>query len=821
MKVKLPYNAVSYFILILAFLISAIVTVFLIKRMHPLKFEQLEQRNLERNAPSFFRDFNSDGFSEQYEIHNDLNRGIYYITFMTFQDAIIDQFNLAEKINPEQIFFGDYTGDGIEDCFVFTVWKDSLFLYGYDIGQKKPLFLRRFLMRIPYPHPHFKIASAQVYDLHKDFSPELIFTVHAGLSMHPRGLYIFDIARKKIVSKFENNASKEKFLIYDLNGDGADEIILLGKANGNGNRNAPYTDWKNWVFILDQNLNLIVPALSFGAYPSCLDMEPIEINGRRYVLISHYRAAPNYITKPFGFLLVDAKGHFARKIYFNDPDLVGYTLALLSQGTKQYIYLNSERGALLKFNTNLQVVKKVKRGYKGLKIQSVYDVDRDGNPDLITTNENGTQVYDRDLRLLGEIDIRGAFAIRQCGENALPEIGINSTKFFYRFKIMKNPFYGWIPGIFIGLFILLIGLLQLGNVLLMRILTFVSYFEFSIRKTSNAVVLIKPNGHLLYFNVRTQTLLNMRESLKKNMPVHVAFKEYPDILACFNKCMQTGQPQKKDLVVNKGNLSIKGEIHVLPFKTKFNFIYAYLLEIRDFTTPVLTERHRAWSRTVRKMAHDIKTPLGSVMLNVERIQQKIEDTAPDVLEITRDDFQMTLAEIKRIQEMTRHFLKFTNLEESNRQDVHLNEVIRNTIKHFEAYFNNGLQVEVNLERGDYTLLADAKQLEMAFQIFVENSIDAMNGKGKILISSVLTQNLTRQLRDELEIEIADNGPGIPPEIRDRIFEPFFTSKKDGTGMGLAIARKIINDHGGEVEVISKKHFGAVFRIVLPVKRGTV
>ena len=169
MKVKLPYNAVSYFILILAFLISAIVTVFLIKRMHPLKFEQLEQRNLERNAPSFFRDFNSDGFSEQYEIHNDLNRGIYYITFMTFQDAIIDQFNLAEKINPEQIFFGDYTGDGIEDCFVFTVWKDSLFLYGYDIGQKKPLFLRRFLMRIPYPHPHFKITSAQVYDLHKDF----------------------------------------------------------------------------------------------------------------------------------------------------------------------------------------------------------------------------------------------------------------------------------------------------------------------------------------------------------------------------------------------------------------------------------------------------------------------------------------------------------------------------------------------------------------------------------------------------------------------------------------------------------------------------
>ncbi len=816
MKFKLRYNAVSYFILIVALLVSGILTFFFYKHIHPLKFEQIERK---APTPIFYRDFNSDGFSERYEVRNRPKEQLYHIIFYTFQEAIIDQFNLAERIDPYQIFFGDYTGDGVEDCFVFTVQKDSLFLYGYDIGQRKPILSRHFLMRIPYPHPHFKITAAQVYDLHKDFSPELLFTVHAGLAMHPRGIYAFDIARKKIIGKFENNASKDTFLIYDLNGDGVDEIILLGKANGNGEQNAPYTDWKNWIFILDQNLKLIVPALSFGSFPSCVGIAPIQIKDERYVLISHYRAAPTYVAKPFGFLLVNAEGRFARKVYFNNPEMLGYAFVLIPDGTEQYIYLSLERGQLLKFNTDFQMLKKIKNPSASFKIRLVHDINGDDKPDIIIYSEEGIQIYDQDLQLLGKVGVQGEFSIRQCGEDALPEMGIISSEFFYHFKVNKNPLYGWLPGIFIGLFILLVGLLQLGSVVLTRILTFFSYFEFSIRKSSNAVVLFKPNGHLLYFNAQTQTLLNMKEPLKKNMPAHVAFKEYPDILTCLNKSLQTGQPQKKDLVVNKGSLNIKGEIRVVPFKTKFNYIYAYLMEIKDFTTPVLTERHQAWSRTVRKMAHDIKTPLGSVMLNVERIQQKIEDTAPEVLKITGDDFQMTIAEIKRIQEMTRHFLKFTNLEEPNRQDVLLEEIIENTIKHFDAYFNNGLQVEVNLEKGNYTLQADAKQLEMAFQIFIENSIDAMNGKGKILISSVVTQNFEEHLRDEVEIEIADNGPGIPPDIRDRIFEPFFTSKKEGTGMGLAIAKKIINDHGGEVEVIAKEHFGAVFRIVLPIKRG--
>ncbi len=269
------------------------------------------------------------------------------------------------------------------------------------------------------------------------------------------------------------------------------------------------------------------------------------------------------------------------------------------------------------------------------------------------------------------------------------------------------------------------------------------------------------------------------------------------------------------------SLNIKGEIRVIPFKTKFNYIYAYLVEIKDFTEPVMTDRHRVWSRTVRKIAHDIKTPLGAVLLNLERIQQKIEDKDPEVSNLTRGDFSLTLSEIKRIQNMTRLFLKFSNLEAPNIQPVQLSSIVNEVLDHFNAYLEGGISVDVQLETEEHTLYGDARQLEIAFQILIENAIDALKGKGNIRITSELAQYLDTNFEECLEIEIADNGPGIPAFQKDQIFEPFFSTKKDGTGMGLTIARKIIQDHNGEIELISKKDYGTVFRLTLPAKKDTV
>ena len=108
---------------------------------------------------------------------------------------------------------------------------------------------------------------------------------------------------------------------------------------------------------------------------------------------------------------------------------------------------------------------------------------------------------------------------------------------------------------------------------------------------------------------------------------------------------------------------------------------------------------------------------------------------------------------------------------------------------------------------------------MALHIVIENSIDALKGKGLIKISVNMAQYLNNVYQDFVEIEIADSGTGIDAKIKDKIFEPYFTTKKDGTGMGLAIARKIIEDHNGEISIYSKDGFGTVVRFLVPVNQA--
>lgn len=101
-----------------------------------------------------------------------------------------------------------------------------------------------------------------------------------------------------------------------------------------------------------------------------------------------------------------------------------------------------------------------------------------------------------------------------------------------------------------------------------------------------------------------------------------------------------------------------------------------------------------------------------------------------------------------------------------------------------------------------------------FHILIENAIDAMKGKGRITISASLADPPLE--KPYVSVEVKDNGPGIPENIRDRIFEPYVTSKKAGTGMGLVLARKMAADNGGNLKIAySKKRIGTSIQLTLP------
>ena len=816
MKTKpqpLPFGAIF-----IALLFTVLITIFLYSGIHPWALKPISQISANLRTPSGFIDLNHDGFSEFMElsIGNKQKQNNNYIVFYNYDMAILDQCNTREYINPEQVFYGDYTGDGYDECFVFTAKQDSVFLYVFDILKQKVLLDRQFVINIPRIHHFFLVKKARL--INRKGRKELLFALHPGRAPKPRGVYIFDLKKKTIVKRFENQSSKDTFLFFDLTGDGHKEIIVLGKANGNGPRHAPFTDYKNWVFFLDQNLKEIFPPLSYGAYPSKIIALPVQIHDKPYLLIANYRLGKEFIQKPLGIYLIDSRGHFTRRQFYNIKELTGLYMTPDNPDAPRQLYLTFSNKQLGRYDIYANTLTLKNTGLNKLQNILVHDLDMDGKGELLVNSENGLQVFDQDLNLLANTEIPdwSYISIRRRGFYLPPEIGVSGKDHFHQYRALKNPLIPLLPALFIGLFLFLSLLFIFTTRLINRIYIYFSYFVYSIKQTPNGVLILRPGGRIFHLNNRFRYLLKIDEPVVRNGAYHKIFAPYPEILQFIEEILHNKKAGQKELFIRRENAEIHGLISALPFNTRFGRTIAWLIEVQDFSKPVLSDRHKTWSRTVRKMAHDIKTPLGSVLLNVERIQQKIEDTLPGAAGITAHDFTMTISEIRRIQEMTRQFLKFTKIDAPDLQPVHFHKVLEDTLMLFSAYFNKELRFELNLEQEPCTVLGDMQQLQMALQIFIENSIDALRGKGKILISTVLAQNLEENFRNELEIEIADNGPGIRPENQGQIFEPFYTTKKDGTGMGLAIARKIIYDHKGTLELISKENYGAVFRITLPV-----
>ena len=147
----------------------------------------------------------------------------------------------------------------------------------------------------------------------------------------------------------------------------------------------------------------------------------------------------------------------------------------------------------------------------------------------------------------------------------------------------------------------------------------------------------------------------------------------------------------------------------------------------------------------------------------------------------------------RITELVRAIKEYTYMDQGPEQEVDIHHALENTLIMLRYRLKHGVEVKLNFDRSLPRVCAHGSELNQVWTNLIDNAIDAMNGKGELRLRTA------RELERVL-VEIADNGPGIPSEIRDHIFEPFFTTKGvgNGIGLGLDIARRIVLEHGGDI-----------------------
>jgi two-component system nitrogen regulation sensor histidine kinase NtrY len=234
-----------------------------------------------------------------------------------------------------------------------------------------------------------------------------------------------------------------------------------------------------------------------------------------------------------------------------------------------------------------------------------------------------------------------------------------------------------------------------------------------------------------------------------------------------------------------------------------------LLVLEDLTDLMRAQKIAAWREVARRLAHEIKNPLTPIQLSAERIRKKYAEGSPDLDRIVADGTAAIVREVAALKGLVDEFTRFARLPAPNPVPTELGEVVGATLALYQGVHSR-ISIQPRLEPGLPRVVLDPEQMKRVLVNLVDNAVEAMGGEGRVTIEARRDPQ-----SGAVRLEVADDGPGIRPEDRDRLFLPYFSTKRKGTGLGLAIVHRIVSDHRGRIRVEDNRPRGARFVIELP------
>ena len=217
------------------------------------------------------------------------------------------------------------------------------------------------------------------------------------------------------------------------------------------------------------------------------------------------------------------------------------------------------------------------------------------------------------------------------------------------------------------------------------------------------------------------------------------------------------------------------------------------------------ERQNAWREMAKQVAHEIKNPLTPMKLSVQHLSRSLLLLEKSD-EKTIKDFQSKMVQqINILSEIADEFSNYAELPKGNMKEVDLLKILKKITNLFKH--ENQVIFKLNINNtNSFKILGDENQLIRVFNNLIQNSLQAMNKKGLIEINCIKTSA-------NVVVYFMDDGPGIPKDIQDKIFEPKFTTKTKGKGLGLALVWQIILNHSGKISLVKERAEGAEFKMI--------
>ena len=260
-----------------------------------------------------------------------------------------------------------------------------------------------------------------------------------------------------------------------------------------------------------------------------------------------------------------------------------------------------------------------------------------------------------------------------------------------------------------------------------------------------------------------------------------------------------------------GRIEEKGPSEVAALAREFNAMGA-AVEEREREL-VRTERLAVVGKMAAMITHEVRNPLSSISLNTELLEEELSALPTDRAGEARNLCHAISTEVDRLTDITETYLHFTRLPKPKLQPEAINSIVKNTTDfEREQLAVQGVELEVSLSVDLPEVSVDDSQIRQALLNLLRNAADAVAeiGGGRVSVS-------TRRGPEPgtVQVRVQDDGAGIAKDIARKLFEPFFSTKEGGTGLGLALTHQIVKEHGGRLDVESEPGHGATFIVTLP------
>ncbi|WP_084396133.1 sensor histidine kinase NtrY-like [Henriciella aquimarina] len=241
-----------------------------------------------------------------------------------------------------------------------------------------------------------------------------------------------------------------------------------------------------------------------------------------------------------------------------------------------------------------------------------------------------------------------------------------------------------------------------------------------------------------------------------------------------------------------------------------------VLTFDDATRLVNAQRQLAWRDVARRIAHEIRNPLTPIQLSAERLRRRYARYVPEDDVVFQRCTETILRQVTDIGRMVEEFSGFARMPKPTLQSFDLAALLEET-GFAQHVVSPDINVDVRNVRSPLMVTGDERLLAQAIGNIIKNAAEAIERLPEVSETSGLIEIVTEDLGDSIEIVIEDNGPGFPEAARDRLLEPYVTTREKGTGLGLAIVNRVIMDHGGSISLQERPddQQGAYVRIVLP------